>query len=141
MSLQAFYRVCLLLPLAPPALVVFLVHGLGMPVPPEPLESLFQLLLGSLLFGGLPYLVIAIIGMVWIGRWSEAQLRRRALQAPLWMIVAFLIMPILLVLRVGPLDMALGVFVLGAICILVLGYVYVMIVFGLRDLAGDRIRV
>ena len=139
MTIQTFYRLCMWIPLALPALVALVVHGLALPHSGTAVDKVIQILLMSLVYGGLPYAVIAMWGTLWIGKRPEAELRRRALRAPLLMSAAFVIFPILIVLRGAPMDMAIAVYVLGAVCSLVLGYLYVALVLGLRDLIGDRL--
>ena len=119
------------LPLVVPGLVALTVHGAGLR-PGPPLDKIVQILLGSLVYGGMPYAVIAIWATVWIGRRPEPEIRRRALQTPLWTIAAFLMIPTIVVLRGGEATMAAALFVMGAVCILGIGYVYVAMVFGLR---------
>jgi hypothetical protein len=127
MSVQTFYRLTLWLPLVVPSLVALAVHGAGVPsVFP------FGLLLASLLYGGLPYAVVAIVGTLWIGSRREHDIRRQALRTPLWMIAAYIPIPALIGLRSGNAGMAVAVFVLGAVVILGLGYAYVFAVFGMR---------
>ena len=131
MSVQTFYRLSVWLPLVVPGLVALVVHGAGLRSDP-PLSKIIQVLLMSLMYGGMPYAVIAMWATFWIGRRPEPEIRRRALQAPLWTIAAFVMVPAMVVLGGGPLAVAIALFVLGAIAILGVGYVYVAIVFGLR---------
>ncbi len=135
MTVQTFYRLTLWLPLVVPSLVALAVHGAGVPsVFP------FQLLLASLLYGGLPYAVVAIVGTLWIGSRREDAIRRQALRTPLWMIAAYIPIPTLIGLRSGNAGMAAAVFVLGAVVIVGLGYVYVLAVFGMREVFLGRYR-
>jgi hypothetical protein len=75
--------------------------------------------------------------MFWIGTRPECEIRRRALLTPLLMILAFSPWPAVIVLQ-GDIKQALGVFLLGAAVILVLGYAYVPIVFAMRALLFGR---
>lgn len=132
MTVQTFYRLSIWLPLAIPSFVALLVHGLGVAIG-APLQDVVEILLGSLLYGGLPYAPIAMWGSIWIDSRPEADIRRRALQAPLWMIVTFAVFCVALAISGVTLVAAVAVFVLGAIVSLGLGYLYVIIVFALRD--------
>jgi hypothetical protein len=88
MSVHAFYRRAVWLPIALPSLVAALFHGLGLgPTGSE----ILTLLLASLVYGGLPYAPIALFATFWIDGRPEAEIRRRAVRAPFWMIVSFLI--------------------------------------------------
>ena len=132
-SVQTFYRLAVWLPLAVPALVAFMVHGLGFGPTGSSLDKVFQIQLMSLAYGGVPYAPIAIWATFWIDSRPERDIRRRALQAPLWMIVTFLMFATYLAIVSGNLIMAAAVFVLGVMGIVALGYFYVVIVFSLRD--------
>ena len=131
MTVQTFYRLSVWLPLAIPSVVAFIAHGLGVGaiggVPGV------GLLLASLLYGGIPYAPIAIWASFWIDSRPEADIRQRALQAPLWTIGTFAVLCVVGAVRGLRLVAAAGLFVLGAIAILGLGYLYVIIVFALRD--------
>lgn len=130
MSVHAFYRLAVWLPIALPSLVAALFHGLGLgPTGSE----ILTLLLASLVYGGLPYAPIALFATFWIDGRPEAEIRRRAVRAPFWMIVSFLIFCVVLAIVSRQLIMPAGVFVLGAIASLALGYLYVVIVFAMRD--------
>jgi hypothetical protein len=131
MTVQTFYRLAVWLPLAIPSFVAFIAHGLGI-VAIGGVPGV-GLLLASLLYGGIPYAPIAIWASFWIDSRPEADIRRRALQAPLWMIVTFAVFCVALAIRGVTLVAAVAVFVLGAIVSLGLGYLYVIIVFALRD--------
>jgi hypothetical protein len=129
MTVQTFYRLSVWLPLAIPSVVALLGHGLGVPIDVPGVG----MLLASLIVGGIPYAAIAIWGSIWIDSRPEADIRRRALQTPLWMIASFAAFCVVLAIRGAPLVAVVGAFVLGAIAILGLGYLYVVIVFALRD--------
>ena len=133
MSVHTFYRLAVWLPIAMPALVVLLVHGLGLRGIGISLDEVFQILLASLVYGGIPYAPIAIWATFWIDNHPERDIRRRALQTPLWMILTFLMFAAYLAVVSGELIMATVVFVLGVMGIVSLGYLYVVIVFSLRD--------
>ena len=137
MTVQTFYRLAVWLPLAIPGLVAFLVHGLGIGVTDSSFDKVVQILLGSLLYGGVPYAPIALWATFWIDSRSEEEIRRRAVRSPLWMIVSFAAFCVLLGVRSANLTMAAALFGFGAIMILAVGYLYVIIVFMLRDAGFD----
>ena len=128
MTIQTFYRLSLWLPLVVPGLFVLAVNGAGLP-PIFP----FAILVYSLILGGLPYAAVAIWGTLWIGSRPEGDIRRQALVTPLWTILAYVPIPVLIGVRSGDTGMAVANFVLGAVMIVVLGYCYVLLVFGLRE--------
>ncbi|HYN09543.1 MAG TPA: hypothetical protein VES67_19315 [Vicinamibacterales bacterium] len=133
MSVQTFYRLAVWLPLAVPGVAVVIVHGLGLRATGTALDNILQLLLVSLVYGGIPYAPIAVWATIWIGGRTEKEIRRRALRAPIWMIVTFLLFSAWLAIVSANLVMAAAVFVLGVIVILPLGYFYVAMVFALRE--------
>jgi hypothetical protein len=114
---HVFYRRAVWLPIALPSLVAALFHGLGL-VPTG--SEILTLLLASLVYGGLPYAPIALFATFWIDGRPEAEIRRRAVRAPFWMIVSFLIFCVVLAIVSRQLIMPAGVFVLGAIASLAL---------------------
>jgi hypothetical protein len=131
-----FYRLSVWLPLVVPAVVIVVVN-LTRWRPVGTLGVILQLIAYSGIVGGIPYLALAIWAMFWIGRRSEREIRRRAILAPLLMILTFTAWPALLALHAEPMS-AFGVFTLGAAVILALGYAYVLIVFMLRALLFGR---
>lgn len=80
MTTRTYYRAALLLPLAVPALlsVTLLLDN-----EPPLLLGIFVYLYGSLLIGGIPYLLFAAGFLVWSSDRSDAELRRAVLLAPL----------------------------------------------------------
>jgi hypothetical protein len=93
MTVQTFYRLAVWLPLVIPGLAVFLVHGLGISMTGSSFDKVIQILLGSLLYGGVPYAPIALWATFWIDSRSEERIRRRAVRSPPWMIVSFALRP------------------------------------------------
>jgi hypothetical protein len=134
-TIYTFYRAAVWIPLVVPGLVALAVHGLGLR-PGWPFDKIVQILLASLVWGGIPYAALAVWGVFWIGGRPEAEIRRGALRTPLWMIVAFVPLPALVAVRSANPGMAAAVFVLGAFTILALGYVYVMLVLGVRTVVS-----
>lgn len=136
MSIHTFYRLALLLPLVVPAAVAVLVNGAGLRPDSGPALKLFQLLLASLVYGGLPYLVAAVFATVWIDRRPEPEIRRLAIRAPFWVIAACIPLVAFMALRAGSLVIFLGVMGLAIAATLVLGYAYIGVVFLLRAALG-----
>ena len=136
MSVHTFYRLALWLPLAVPAAVAVLVNGAGLRPDGGPALKLVQLLLASLVYGGLPYLVAAIAATFWIGHRPEPEIRRLGLWAPFWVIAACVPLVAFIALRAGSLPIFLGVMGLAIAATLVLGYAYVGVVFLLRAALG-----
>ncbi len=134
MTVQSFYRLSVWLPIALPAVVALVVHGIGFVRTGTGLDEVIQILLMSLVYGGLPYAPIALWATVWISNRPEGEIRRRALYAPLWMIVTVLAFSIVLAMRGAPPGVAVTFFVVAAIASLALGYLYVAMVFGLREM-------
>ena len=136
MTVQGFYQLALWLPLVVPVSLLLAMKLVGVQTQAEPWNQLVQLLLGSLVYGGIPYLVSAIAATIWIDRRSEPEIRRLALQSPLWVIAAWTPLVTYVSIRADSLAMFGGLMALGGGAILVLGYAYVAIVFALRHVAG-----
>jgi hypothetical protein len=126
------------LPLVLPALVAGLVHGVGIVVDAGPLRKLVQILLASLLYGGVPYAMLAIWATWWVGGRTEPEIKRVMLVAPLLMAATFAIVSVATGVAVGRIGPFLAVAVLGAIISIPLGYGYVGIVLLLREQFGPR---
>ena len=136
MTVQGFYQLALWLPLVVPGAVMLATSISGARPAGEPWNQLYQLLVGSLLYGGIPYIVAAIAATIWIDRRSEPEIRRLALQSPLWVIAAWIPLVAYMSIRADSLAMFGGLLALGGGAIVVLGYAYVAIVFALRRAAG-----
>ena len=136
MTVQTFYRCAVWLPLAIPALVATAVHAAGWDPSLSPVVKLVQLLLMSLMYGGLPYAALAAWATWWIGGRLEPEIRRRALQAPLWMVAAWLPFTAAIGGLAGRVQIFVGLAGLGIVVILPLGYAYVTLVFLLRRWLG-----
>lgn len=138
MRVQTFYRCALWLPLLLPALTAFIVHGAGDIPATEPAHTLVELLLYSGIYGGLPYLVLAVFGTWWIDDRPEARIRRQALLAPLWMVAIWIPTAAIPAALARELDMFIGLVGLGTAVILALGYAYVALVFLMRRVLYSR---
>lgn len=136
MTVQTFYRCAVWLPLAIPALVATAVHAAGWRPSLSPVVKLVQFLLMSGMYGGLPYAALAAWATWWIDRRPEPEIRRRALQAPLWMVAAWLPFTAAIGGLAGRVEIFLGLAGLGILVILPLGYAYVTLVFLLRRWLG-----
>lgn len=119
-----------------PALVATAVHGAGWRPSLVPLAKLVQLLLVSGIYGGLPYAALAAWATWWIDGRSEPEIRLRALQAPLLMVLTWLAAAAAIGMIVRGADMFLGLAALGTLATLSLGYMYVALVFLLRRWLG-----
>ncbi|CAN5649183.1 hypothetical protein BH23GEM9_BH23GEM9_33000 [soil metagenome] len=134
MDLHSYYRLVVWLPLLLPAGVALLVHGLDVHPGNGVLAKLIQIILVSGIYGGIPYAALASYATWWIDTRPGSQLRRRALVAPLWMVVVWLPFSALTGLLYGRIDTFVGFFGLGASVILPLGYAYVALVLLLEPL-------
>jgi hypothetical protein len=136
LSLHTFYRLSVWLPLLVPVILTVLMN-LTTWRPHGSLGGVLGLIAYSGFVGGIFYLPLAAWAMFWIGVRPEREIRRRALLTPLLMILAFSLWPAVIVL-LGEVKQAIGVLLFGAAVILVLGYAYVLIVFGTRALLFGR---
>ena len=131
-----YYRLAVWLPLLVPGVVALVVHGLHWEPGSPALIKLTQVLLASLLYGGIPYSILAVWASWWLRARPESEIRRRALQAPLWMLAAYLPFVLFLGWRSGSLQIVAGLAALGALVIFPLGYAYVFLALGLRRLGA-----
>jgi hypothetical protein len=146
-NVRAFYRAAIWLPIVLPAAIVFAKNQFGWPIGRSPLILfLFQILAFSLVYGGIPYFILAVWGSVALKNRSEAQIERLMYRAPLLM--ASLVVPFYLAIGSGlalgarslsPLEAYLAVSLMGAATAIPLGYVYVGIVMILRRIFGRRL--
>jgi hypothetical protein len=130
MSVQRYYRAAIWLPIALPSMCWLGVRLFGNPVW-ETLEMAVVALILSLVYGGIPYAVVAAWATWHTRAFDERALRRFAWRAPLLMLLAFL--PYAFVFSAFDgygWKGGLFVFVMGAPYILVLGYAYVALVLG-----------
>ena len=135
MSVQAFYQLAIWLPLAVPSLALLFVSLTGVR-PAGVLDVPFELLTYSLVYGGLPYLVAAIVATIWIDRRPEADIRRLAIRAPFVVIAAWVPLIGYIAIRAGSFPMFAGLLALGGGAIIALGYTYVALTFALRGALG-----
>src|SRR6185503_10506705 len=137
-SIQTIYRVGIWLPLALPIAVAGAVHGLGMFVPTGPIQKVVQIFLMSLLYGGVPYVPLALWATWWVGGRPEPEIRRLMMRAPLLMAAVFVLFSVVTGLIVSQPVAFIALAVLGAIVTIPLGYAYVGLVMLLRQHLGPR---
>ena len=135
MSIYTIYRGCIWLPIVVPALFVVLVTTLGR----NPAGLVGEVLGYSLLYGGVPYVGLALWGTGWVGGRPEAEIRRLMFLAPLIMVVVFVLVALVTGVIVGATGPFAAVAVLGLILIPPLGYAYVGLTVLLRRSLGPRI--
>jgi hypothetical protein len=136
MTVHTLYRSCIWLPLVVPAvcLGVYLLLGLS------PANGVIvEVLVYSLVYGGIPYGLLALWATWWVGGRSEAAIRRLMFLAPLLMIALFAVLALAAGIGVGQVRMFSAVAALGSVVILVLGYAYVALTVMIRELAGSRL--
>lgn len=98
-----------------------------------------ELLVYSLLYGGLPYAVLAAWATWAIGGRTEREIRRLMFRAPLLMIAVYAPVALFAGIIVGaPMPFA-AVALLGSILILLFGYAYVALTVILRWSLGTRV--
>src|SRR5687767_8511350 len=120
MTPRMFYRMSVWIPLLLPLAAAVAVNGLGVATTSRPLEKLVQIMLISLIYGGIPYLVLALWATWWIGDHSEREIRRRAMVAPLLMIGAWSLFALIPSVMARKIEMFFGLVGLGAVFSLVL---------------------
>jgi hypothetical protein len=136
MSITTFYRLCIGLPVVIPAVLIVVVNlfALG-----DWVGWVGELVAFSLIFGGIPYIALAIWAMRWVGGRSENEIRRLMFRAPLLMIAAFVPTALLIGVLGGRLGPWSAMAFRGAVVIVVLGYCYVGVAVLLRFLLGSRL--
>ena len=123
MSIQTFYRLCIWLPILVPAVLIVSARLLTFRLASGPV--IFEFLAYSLLYGGMPYAVLAAVATWWVGMKDEEQIRHVMFRAPLLMLAVFVPLELMLGLVAGELVPFAAVAGLGALVILLLGYGYV----------------
>ena len=130
MSIHTFYRLCIWLPILVPAVLIVSARALMFRLASGPV--IFEFLAYSLLYGGLPYSVVAAVATWWVGTKDEGQIRHVMYRAPLLMMAVFVPWALILGLIAGAMGPFAAVAGLGAIVILLLGYGYVALTVVLR---------
>ena len=133
------------LPIAVPAAVMAAKNLSDWPTDSSPVGLLvFQILATSLVYGGIPYFVLAVWGSVALKNKAEPDIERLMHRAPLLM--AIFVLPFSLAVGSGlavaarslsPLGPFLAVGVLGAVMAIPVGYTYVGVVMILRRVLGN----
>jgi hypothetical protein len=136
LTVQSLYRACIWLPVVVPAACLGLYRLLGL----SPADGVIvEVLIYSLLYGGIPYGLLALWATWWVGGRSEAAIRRLMFLAPLLMIALFAVLALGAGIGVGQVRVFSAVAALGSVVILVLGYSYVALTGMIRELAGSRL--
>jgi hypothetical protein len=129
MSVWTVYRLCIWLPILVPATVIAVARAFDRPLAQG---VLVEVLAYSLIYGGLPYAVLAIWATWWIGGRSEPEIRRLMFRAPLLMAAGFVILALVVGISVGKPGPFIAVAIYGLAIILPLGYAYVGVAVLLR---------
>jgi hypothetical protein len=137
MSIYAIYRICIWLPIIVPAVLILVVNTFGLRLAAGVVGEMVAY---SLIWGGLPYAALALWATWWVRGRPEAQIRHLMFRAPLLMVAVFVPLALLLGLVAGALGPFVGVALLGAAVIMLLGYAYVGLAVLLRVSLGPRER-
>lgn len=138
MSICTVYRLCIWLPILVPACVILAANTFALNLADG---LVWELLAYSLVYGGLPYAVVALWASWWIGGRSEGEIRRLMFRAPLLMVAVFVPVALVAGLAVGAPGPFAAVAVLGALVILPLGYLYVGVAVLARRSFGPTARL
>ncbi|MEO7193093.1 MAG: hypothetical protein ABI051_18775 [Vicinamibacterales bacterium] len=129
MSPARIYRFSIWLPLIVPVVLIVvmnvLLKGMGMPKPSGYLDVALELVASSGLYGGLPYVVLALWATWWIRGRPEPDIRRMMFLAPLLMVVVFAAACLIVGAVADRMRVWVGVAKLGIGTIIPLGYAYV----------------
>lgn len=135
MSTRTVYRLCIWLPILVPAAVIGVAKALELRLSDG---VVWEVLAYSLLYGGLPYSVLALWATWWVRGHSEVEIRHLMFRAPLLMAAVFVPLALVVGFAVGAPGPFAGVAVLGGLIILPLGYAYVGVAVLLRRGLGPR---
>lgn len=97
-----------------------------------------QVLLMSLLYGGVPYAALALWATWWVGRHTESEVRALMFRAPILMGLVVLCAAVAVGYATKQVTPFVAVGVLGLIMSIIVGYGYVMIVVLLREAFGPQ---
>lgn len=136
MTVTTFYRLCVWMPVVIPAVLIVLIRTLGL----GDLGVAVEMVAYSLLYGGIPYIALALWATWWIGGQPEPEIRRMMFRAPLLMLAVFVPLALFVGVVVGALVPFAAVAALGGVVILLLGYAYVGLTEWLRTELGTRVR-
>lgn len=135
MSIPAVYRLCIWLPILVPAAMIAVAKALALSLADG---VVWEVLAYSLLYGGLPYAVLAMWATWWIAGRSESEIRRLMFRAPFLMAALFVPLALGVGFAVGAPRPFAGVAILGLLVILPLGYAYVGVAVLLRHVLGPH---
>jgi hypothetical protein len=135
MSIHSIYRVSIWMPILIPAVLLSVAKALSLPIADI---DVLEVLVYSLLYGGVPYLPLALWATWWVGGRPEPEIRRMMFRAPLLMVALFAPAAVVVGLVVGALKPFIAVAILGSVVIIPLGYAYVALAVALRDWLGPR---
>jgi hypothetical protein len=136
MSAHALYRVAIWLPMVVPAGVIVLFETLDLSLSAGIVP---EVMVYSLVYGGVPYTLLAVWATWWIGGQPEPAVRRLMFRAPLLMVACFVVLALLTGIAVGRPGPFVAVAVLGAAVTIPLGYAYVGLALLLRRCLGPRL--
>lgn len=135
MSIHSIYRLSIWLPIIIPAVLIGVAKALRVPLAEI---DVLEILAYSLVYGGVPYLPIALWGTWWVGDRPEPEIRRMMFRAPLLMVALFAPAALVVGLVVGALKPFTAVAVIGSVIIIPLGYAYVALAVALRGWLGRQ---
>jgi hypothetical protein len=142
MSPDRIYRFSIWLPLIVPMAVIVvmnvLLKGFGMPKPSGLIDVALETLAWSAIFGGLPYIVLALWATWWIRGRSEPAIRRVMFLAPLLMVGAFGTACLIMGTVGDRMEIWIRIWARGASIMIPLGYAYIALTLLLRRWLGSR---
>ena len=135
MSIYIGYTLCIWLPVIVPATVILVFNSVGLRLSDGVVA---EVLAYSLIYGGVPYSVLAAWATWWIRGRTEADIRWLMLRAPGLMVAIFAPLAVVVGVAVGNVGPFVAVAVVGSLMILLLGYAYVGVAVLLRYVLGPR---
>lgn len=122
------------MPVLLPAVLIIVVNLFGLR---DIVGVVGEMLAYSLLYGGIPYVALAVWATWWVGGRTESDIRRLMFRAPLLMLAAFVPLALVVGLVVGAPGPFAAVAMLGGVVIILLGYSYVGLAVLLRSQIGS----
>jgi hypothetical protein len=136
MSVQSVYRISIWLPIVIPAILFGIANVLRLPL--ADISLVLEILVYSLIWGGLPYLPLAVWATFWVSGRPEWEIRRMMFRAPLLMVLLFASAALVFGLIANALKPLAAVALLGSVVIIPLGYAYVALAVWLRHRLGPQ---
>ena len=141
-SPNLIYRVCIWLPLLVPLVVIVIMNvllvGFDIAKPSGAAGTVVEIVAYSGMYGGLPYLMLAVFASWWFKDRSEPAIRRAIVLFPIGIVLAFALACVLAGALTAFEGNGIRTVAEFASVVLPLGYTYVALTFALRQWLGSK---